>query len=626
MILTAIVVLLGYWGLKGLITNIPCGGFGNVPCSAGYRCQNFEKYSDAMGKCVKNIFGEKPDQLPTVNPTIVTPGQEPTVDWITYTDKVNGFEIKYPSKFTPLAGKPGQYVFALNETTKMQQRLSVLPDITMRAIARLSGQDYRKILIEDVVFDGSGLPPKSFSEFLPKVLGDNTFYYIQTGLFEGILSGSYYFVSDDRVYVFTYTSSPVDWTNSNFRPDDDTLKNDLEQVLKTFKTGIQLLGWKRYENSRFGFSFQYPEKSVVSELNLNPESLDHLMNLSIKTNENSDNSIDPVKTREEFLSVGIDLYVNKPSKSLSEYILENACFPQYPDFDDTVCRKKTKQTIKPFSVNKISGETVDVVPYEVPTSIYVFGSQDKVFVITLWGYETGVPTESNKKELLQLLSTFKFLDQKQIDETTNWRTYSNKQWGFEFNYPNNYLVTNGRGQYFINTQPAIELESERFNLYTNSLEALFTVTVKPNGKSDCEYVPRGNFDNLQERLINGVKFSQFFNTGAAAGTKYSNTILHHLKGTTCYEIAATIVEGSDGGSPEGISKIEQQKEVLATQLDQIISTFIFTNQTGITPTTNPEGRFCGGIAANLPENQCPTGYRCQLDGSHPDASGICVKQ
>lgn len=38
-----------------------------------------------------------------------------------------------------------------------------------------------------------------------------------------------------------------------------------------------------------------------------------------------------------------------------------------------------------------------------------------------------------------------------------------------------------------------------------------------------------------------------------------------------------------------------------------------------------EGKFCGGIAANLPENQCPKGYECQLDGNYPDAGGKCVR-
>ena len=38
-----------------------------------------------------------------------------------------------------------------------------------------------------------------------------------------------------------------------------------------------------------------------------------------------------------------------------------------------------------------------------------------------------------------------------------------------------------------------------------------------------------------------------------------------------------------------------------------------------------EGKFCGGITANIPKNQCPKGYKCQLEGNFPDAGGKCVK-
>lgn len=38
-----------------------------------------------------------------------------------------------------------------------------------------------------------------------------------------------------------------------------------------------------------------------------------------------------------------------------------------------------------------------------------------------------------------------------------------------------------------------------------------------------------------------------------------------------------------------------------------------------------EGRFCGGIAANLPKNKCPEGYTCQLGSNIPDAGGKCIK-
>ncbi|KKR03084.1 MAG: hypothetical protein UU25_C0007G0003 [Microgenomates group bacterium GW2011_GWB1_40_9] len=43
------------------------------------------------------------------------------------------------------------------------------------------------------------------------------------------------------------------------------------------------------------------------------------------------------------------------------------------------------------------------------------------------------------------------------------------------------------------------------------------------------------------------------------------------------------------------------------------------------PDWTPEEQFCGGIAANLPENQCPEGYSCQLEGDYPDAGGKCKK-
>lgn len=46
----------------------------------------------------------------------------------------------------------------------------------------------------------------------------------------------------------------------------------------------------------------------------------------------------------------------------------------------------------------------------------------------------------------------------------------------------------------------------------------------------------------------------------------------------------------------------------------------------ISAPSSVEGTFCGGIAANLPENQCPDGFYCKLDGKYPDAGGVCSKK
>ncbi len=64
---------------------------------------------------------------------------------------------------------------------------------------------------------------------------------------------------------------------------------------------------------------------------------------------------------------------------------------------------------------------------------------------------------------------------------------------------------------------------------------------------------------------------------------------------------------------------EEKKEILG----QITSTFKFIDEPN---SQTEEGKFCGGIAANLPANQCSEGYTCKLDGAFPDAGGVCVKR
>lgn len=64
----------------------------------------------------------------------------------------------------------------------------------------------------------------------------------------------------------------------------------------------------------------------------------------------------------------------------------------------------------------------------------------------------------------------------------------------------------------------------------------------------------------------------------------------------------------------------------ASEKNKLKKTIVPTPTIIATPTTTAEGKTCGGIAANLPENQCPTGYICNVTSSFPDASGTCVKQ
>ena len=177
------------------------------------------------------------------------------------------------------------------------------------------------------------------------------------------------------------------------------------------------------------------------------------------------------------------------------------------------------------------------------------------------------------EDLTKILSAFRPIETE--NETDNWKTYRSEEFGFEFRYPQNFQVAEGLGQYFLNQKPIVELRSDSFNYLHNSIDAFFIVSVKSNAKAECEYIPRGSIDTMQNKEINGINFTMFSVGGAATGNIYSNTILHYLKDTTCHEVVATIHESSDGNTPEALPKINEQKIKLEDELDQILSTFRF---------------------------------------------------
>lgn len=159
-----------------------------------------------------------------------------TASWGTYTHTQLGIEFKYPPNLSLNAiGNKDIIPVSFTDLSNTKQRLSTSHDINFKVIPVAPGADYKTTLINDIVFVGSGMHPKSFAEFSSKTIGDNMVYYIRTGLLEGVLSMNYYIVNKNQVFAFVLTSSPVDWTNPNFKPENDPLNQKLLQILSTFK-------------------------------------------------------------------------------------------------------------------------------------------------------------------------------------------------------------------------------------------------------------------------------------------------------------------------------------------------------------------------------------------------------
>ncbi len=189
-----------------------------------------------------------------------------------------------------------------------------------------------------------------------------------------------------------------------------------------------------------------------------------------------------------------------------------------------------------------------------------------------------------------------------IDETANWKTYRNDF--ITFKYPPNLKEetdTTKEGSYM----STLSFKSED-GIYR--LILFFGLNMDSKPEELMEFIDRFSSNGGDKIKVDGqpAAVSQI-NT-----PDYPATITSYiLSRDNRSHISVTLAVYSEDDRILINAK---------STFDQILSTFKFLDSE-----KNAEGKFCGGIAANLPENQCPEGYKCKLDGNYPDAGGKCVK-
>ena len=152
----------------------------------------------------------------------------------TYENEGMGIKFNYPTGFLPVECELEAEMVCMNEADK-SDRLSRRPDVILRKLEMTNPEDFEKAMIEDVVFDPSGLKPEDFSKFIPTTVESMPVYKIRTGLFEGILATNYYTVRDNYILVFEVTSSPVDWTAPGYDPEKDELNRKVLEMIGGMK-------------------------------------------------------------------------------------------------------------------------------------------------------------------------------------------------------------------------------------------------------------------------------------------------------------------------------------------------------------------------------------------------------
>ena len=160
--------------------------------------------------------------------------QEPAVfsGWQTYKALgAEGFSIQYPPELTAQAAQ-GSIVAFVGKNSPANYYYNI-------EIGRVSTstENFQDKITADTVYDASGMHPK-FSDFTKIKLGNNEFYAIKAGLFEGQLSMKYYIAVQSGIYSFSEISYGVDLDKPEFQSRQRSRKYDSETNAGDFLVAI----------------------------------------------------------------------------------------------------------------------------------------------------------------------------------------------------------------------------------------------------------------------------------------------------------------------------------------------------------------------------------------------------
>ncbi len=167
-------------------------------------------------------------------------------------------------------------------------------------------------------------------------------------------------------------------------------------------------------------------------------------------------------------------------------------------------------------------------------------------------------------------------------DTSSGKTYSNSSYNFSFNYPSDFTDSTSFSEYI----PTYNLSNLIISLGKRGFQdttAQYSQNANFSVSNSTDTISCYSFDSRRASIttqeINGTTFHVGKDSSAGGGHEIIDTVYRVIKGNTCYEIETSIESEIGGGKGfNSLSdKIGADQEQLQSELNQILSTFKFTN-------------------------------------------------
>ena len=257
--------------------------------------------------------------------------------------------------------------------------------------------------------------------------------------------------------------------------------------------------WKTYRNEEYGFEVKYPRflKSISTGPNLEQQKLDKGGTISGTTQPSYDTVIFSDENNEEQFKVEI-FHLREENLSKDEYIyLFGPCDNRFGfDLTETnIISVNNIEILQRKGIASIKGE-----PASHQVCYYFKNYNNNLIVLSS-------DDDSMLRDIVSTLRLFK------VDETADWQTYRNEEYGFAVKYPKDEKISyEGKTEYIL--QPLkINFRYFRIIVWDNSQKlAVEDYFLKESScvqnKSICEYLDQGySFETIKVGEVEGFTTS-----------------------------------------------------------------------------------------------------------------------
>lgn len=331
------------------------------------------------------------------------------------------------------------------------------------------------------------------------------------------------------------------------------------------KTQDETANWRTYADTQYGFSFKYP-----TDWNTSKQGVYTVLDSSDYSGEIITSPIGQKVTSGTriFISPHENLKSFTPNQLVQDYV--------------------TQENRKQITVGGVQGIVLDtVVEGGINETVIALVKNNFTYMITRTYPESY--KNQNEKIFDQIISTFKFTDQNQTTDTSNLKTYTNTQYGFEVKYPTDtrVLETNNYTTPALNTNKDIAVAIQTTN--SNYPRSLTGLNIFVNKDLDqCLLLSNGQ-KIAETKSINGITFFVYGRNipdDAMGGIRSLFDEYRITHNNRCYSITSSVfwkdvsfVYGATGMQGPSSQEFEEEQDWIKFQQElnnQVLPTFQFT--------------------------------------------------